>query len=826
MDDTKVNILLVDDNPANLLTLSAVLSNPSYNLIRANSSQEALSYLLKMEFAVILVDVMMPGMDGFALAHLVKSREATRHIPIIFMTSIATDVQYIFKGYSIGAVDYIQKPFEPAIVKSKVAVFADLFQKNRLIRNSEKAEFLRKEQLGRIRAEQAESRYRDLTNSLDHAIIWESNLDLSLFSFVSGRVERLLGYPTERWTSETDFFLSLIPKDDQMDVLKVLHRLQHPTDPLGERCEHRLVSADGIERWFHTAIQIYRNEQNIALGLRGLSVDIQSLKTVELALRDSQERLDFALRASLLGMWDWNLITGNFLASDTLQLMFGYNSFDFPNTIEAMRTRMLPEDREKHIQLINKAMKIPEYYELEYRIKLPDGQIRWIYSKGKSFFNSQQKAVRISGTVMDITSKKEIEEKERFLSEITLELSRTLDFQTNLRRISELLVPKFACWCIIDLIEDNSIRRTIVNHRDPSLSQIVKKFESLQTDLDAPSGASKAIRSGKSVLFPPESLDDLSENFYEIPMIGTRDPEQIKIIQTLGIRSYISVPIKLRDISLGIITLVRSTTMPVFKEKDLRLFEETARRLALAIDNSRLYHEAQKAIKVKGDLVSFVSHDLKNPLSAITLNARLLEKSLVFNGKDERIKKTLERILNSSQKMENLIKNILDLAKIEAGGISLNLNSVNINSIIHDVVDISYLQARQKSIQVETEIDSSIVNIYSDSESIFRALTNLVSNAIKFTPENGKIKITVKPSGEDVIFSVKDSGPGIPTDQQNQVFERFWQDKPTAHKGTGLGLTIVKEIVEAHKGHIWFESKMGEGTTFYFKLPRTLIEAA
>ncbi len=127
-NNKKINILLVDDRPENLLTLEAVLASPSYNLIMANSGEEALKQVLKQDFAVILLDVQMPGLNGFDTARLIHGREQSKHIPIIFITAISQAVENVNQGYAVGAVDYIFKPFNPDILKSKVGAFAKLYE--------------------------------------------------------------------------------------------------------------------------------------------------------------------------------------------------------------------------------------------------------------------------------------------------------------------------------------------------------------------------------------------------------------------------------------------------------------------------------------------------------------------------------------------------------------------------------------------------------------------------------------------------------------------------------------------------------------------------
>src|SRR4051794_15329182 len=172
--DPKVDILIVDDRPENLLALEAILEPLAQRLVRASSGEEALRKLLSTDFAVILLDVQMPGMNGFETARLIKSRERTRHIPIIFLTAISKEDSYVFAGYSVGAVDYLFKPFQPEVLRTKVAAFVDLHQRQKhlaeqeaLLRESQKREL----ELRHMRELLlSEARYSEIVNSAMDAI--------------------------------------------------------------------------------------------------------------------------------------------------------------------------------------------------------------------------------------------------------------------------------------------------------------------------------------------------------------------------------------------------------------------------------------------------------------------------------------------------------------------------------------------------------------------------------------------------------------------------------------------------------------------------------
>ena len=187
MSDTRASILIVDDRPENLLALEAILDPLGHELIRANSGAEALKKLLVHDFAAILIDVQMPGMNGFETVEIIKSRERTRHIPVIFLTAISKEEQYVFKGYEVGAVDYMFKPLQPDVLRSKVSVFVDLHLKNERIREQERRlrdaaerELEQQHQLERI---ESNARFSEVIASATEAIItFDSENRITLFN--------------------------------------------------------------------------------------------------------------------------------------------------------------------------------------------------------------------------------------------------------------------------------------------------------------------------------------------------------------------------------------------------------------------------------------------------------------------------------------------------------------------------------------------------------------------------------------------------------------------------------------------------------------------
>ena len=253
---------------------------------------------------------------------------------------------------------------------------------------------------------------------------------------------------------------------------------------------------------------------------------------------------------------------------------------------------------------------------------------------------------------------------------------------------------------------------------------------------------------------------------------------------------------------------------------DLEAADELQRR-AIEVDLERRLLSEQRAVRTRDDLIAVVSHDLKNPLSAIQLQAELMLNTASACGEEtsKLLRVGAERIRRSATHMKALIDDLLDLAKIEAQRFALNLQSVESRAMLEEALLAAAPLAEAKRITLAAKLIDS-PRLEADPERIFRVLSNLLGNAIKFTPEGGNITVRAERCGDELLITVVDTGPGIAADELPHVFERYWKARPASQSGTGLGLYIAKGIVEAHGGRIWAESSNG-GARLTFTLPLT-----
>ena len=270
---------------------------------------------------------------------------------------------------------------------------------------------------------------------------------------------------------------------------------------------------------------------------------------------------------------------------------------------------------------------------------------------------------------------------------------------------------------------------------------------------------------------------------------------------------------------LGTIQLWDKKDSAEFDEADEAILTQLAQLAAVALENARLFRAAQDATRARDDLVAIVSHDLRNPVHTIHMAASFLLDIAPANDRRVQARRQLEVIQRSATRANRLIQDLLDVARIQAGGLAVDPIPVDVRSLLNEAAESATPLASAAQLTVGCKPPEQPITVASDRERILQVFANLIGNAIKFTPKGGQIQLLACHEQNEVRFTVVDTGPGIPPEHLDHVFDRYWQAKSTAKLGAGLGLSIAKGIVEAHGGRIWVESPPQSGAQFNFTLP-------
>lgn len=410
----------------------------------------------------------------------------------------------------------------------------------------------------------------------------------------------------------------------------------------------------------------------------------------------------------------------------------------------------------------------------------------------------------------DTSERKRIEQALQLLADAGRELASSLDYETTLGTIVQLAIRSLADFCAIDVIEEGRVVRLTVAHRDPAHAGLAAALRAVPLDRGRPHLVWEVFRTGEPVL-----VEEVSDAHLQSI---AQDEAHLRLLRALGPKSIVAVPLAARGELLGAMLFIATQSGRRYNAADLALAEELGRRAALAVENARLYRDAQRAVQARDELLGIVSHDLRNPLTAIFVSSRVLQRVLPKDIPDA-ARQQVDGIRVAAQQMDRLITDLLDLRRIEAGRLPLDRDRHDAASVVAETVTSFRPLAAEKSLRLETALSEEGRAVFADRDRLLQVLSNLMGNAVKFTAEGGRIGVRITPRQDAVQFEVWDTGPGISPDHLPHLFDRFWQGRRSGPHSVGLGLTIAKGIVEAHGGRIWVESELGVGTRVYFTIP-------
>jgi PAS domain S-box-containing protein len=444
-------------------------------------------------------------------------------------------------------------------------------------------------------------------------------------------------------------------------------------------------------------------------------------------------------------------------------------------------------------------------------LKRRDGSARPIDDSAAPIRDPQGELEGVVLVFRDVSAEKQAEARSAFLARAGDQLIASHDYRDALAQVTKLAVPRLADWCAVSILENGVLEQLAVAHVDPSKVEYAHELQRrYPPDPNATTGAPNVARTGQSELY--------SELPRELLEAAAVDDEHRRIIRELDLRSAMVVPLRGREHVFGVITFVYAASDRRYDAEDLSFAEELARRAALIIERRKLEEEAAIANRAKDEFLATVSHELRTPLQAILGWATLLRR-----GSTRDPEQAIEAIVRNATAQARLIDDILDVSRIIAGKLRLSIARVHLASVIRAAIDAIRPAATARRIELVETVPDTLGDLDADPDRLQQVVWNLASNAVKFTPEGGRVEIVAERTGSTAKISIKDTGTGIPREHLHVIFERFRQvdsSSTRTHGGLGLGLAIVRYLVEAHGGTVVAASDgTGQGATFTVTLP-------
>jgi PAS domain S-box-containing protein len=783
----EAKLLLVDDREDNLLALEAILEPLGHRSVSVTSGSAALRQLLLDDFACILLDVQMPGLDGFELAELIKQRERSQHIPIIFVTALSKEERHVFRGYSAGAVDYIFKPIEPDILRSKVAVFVDLWQKGRQLQ--EQAEQIHEQELAAL--EQAsEERYRQLADAMPQ-IVWTSDADGAATYF------------NRRWFEYT----GMDPADAGPNAW---HLAVHPDDlpPAVSRREQTLRSGETfeIEYRFRDAAGGYRWHLGRAVPMRtadgsiefwiGTATDIHDRKRIE-----DQQRFIVAAGDELARSLDYRetLRRVGELAADEIADWCVIHIVESDSAV--VQIAIAHRDPAK----VTFARELQERYPPRNDATGPAAVIR--------------------------TGEPEL------VPEITPELLRAAARdELHLELLRELGLESYVCVPLkgidggalgaITLVSSDASRRfgaedlvlaEELARRAASAIENARLYREAEARAQAArvlatigDGVALVDRSGRIRLWNAAAA--VITGLQDTDVLGKQAPSAIPgwsaVAELIPVAAggesarAENVPLQIGDRELWL-----SISAVGYEEGTVYAFRDLTEERALE--------------SMRQDLVATVSHELRTPLAAIYGAALTLRRSDV-QLEEQLHDKLLEVIAEESNRLSDIVNDLLIASQLDTGTLRATIERCDPREIALLEIDAARTHLPE-TIELALSAAEDLPAVAADPGQLRQVLGNLIENAIKYSPGGGTIDVSIEPVDRHVRFAIRDTGLGIPKSEQRRIFEKFYRLDPDMTRGiggTGLGLYICRELVRRVDGRIWVESDGRSGSTFVVEIPQ------
>jgi PAS domain S-box-containing protein len=641
------------------------------------------------------------------------------------------------------------------------------------------------------------------------AAIYSAELDGTITSW-NRAAARIFGYAaSEALGQSLDI---IIPPDRRNEEVGIIGRIR-AGQSVGQYDTVRR-RRDGLLLHVSMTVSPIRAANGDVIGISKIARDITEQRTLELQARHLAAIVESSDDVIVSKDLDGTIQSWNRAA----ERVFGYTAHE---VIGRSIRIIVPADRQSEEDDVLRRIRRGEaidHYETVRCAK--DGTCIPISLTVSPIRDRDGRIVGASKIARDISERKRSAERATFLAEAGRALATSLDYEATLTAIANLAVPAIADWCAVYIVsEDGTIERLAGAHRDPAKLELIRALRARYDDSKSPNSPAHVIRTAEPVILPSVS-DEL------IVGAARGDQQRIELVRSLGVVSYLCVPLIAHGTTLGALTWATAESGRKYTADDLQFAQEVAYRAALAVDNARAYKNARVASQLKDEFLATASHELRTPLNAILGYARLLRSGTMPAEKKAHAEETIER---NAIALAQIVEDILDVSRIVSGKIRLDVQAVDLPSVVKHAIETTMPAADAKEIRVETMLDPRASPIAGDPDRVQQIVWNLVSNAVKFTPKRGHVQVRVERTDSSAEIVVSDTGIGIKPEFLPHLFERFRQgDAGTSREnsGLGLGLAIVRHLVELHGGTVSAASAgPDQGSTFRVRLPIMIARA-
>jgi PAS domain S-box-containing protein len=656
-------------------------------------------------------------------------------------------------------------------------------------------------------------RLRDIVGSVP-GVVWEAwgqpDEHAQRIDFVSDYVEKMLGYTVEEWTATPNFWLQIVHPEDREQA--AAHAAEHYVRGGPDVNRFRWVAKDGRVLHVESHSTVVHDEQGHPAGMRGVTLDVTKRREAEDQLREREGR--YRALADAMPQIVWTARADGYLDYYNRR-WFEYTGRVYDETRGWGWQQIIhPLDVERHVRAWATSVETGRDLNVQTRLRRHDGQYRWHLMRAEPMRDEQDRVTRWFGTSTDIHDQKQAEERLTFLVDSGGVLSSSLDYETTLERLAQLAVRTLGDYCLIDVISaDGTYRRVGAAHRDPEHDPLVAELRRFPPDPARAEGIPRVLRTGETVI--TRELTD--EGLRAV----AQDDEHAEALRRLGVRSFMSVPLVARGRIIGALTCGLTDEGRTHSPDEVSFAQELAGRAALAIDNARLYGEAQAANRSKDEFLATLSHELRTPLTPIIGWTHMIRSGQL---RPDDVNNGMRVIQKNAESLSRLINDLLDMSSILSGKMRIEREPVEIGAAVREAGETVRPLAEARKIRLEIQTGGlGSLNVSGDRTRLVQVFWNLLNNAVKFSREGTRINVRLAQLDGSARIEIEDEGQGIAPEFLPYVFERFRQaDGSTtrSYGGLGIGLALVKSFVEAHGGSVVAMSDgVGRGSRFAVTLP-------